>query len=319
VKKIHIFVLSGMMTLSLISTLGCKKKTQQPAIEQKPVTQQSTQPGVSQRKAGTVLETINSSGYTYLYVDTGTEKIWAAAPELQVKAGDSVIISDGMPMSNFHSKTLNRDFEMIYFVSSVLVNGSEQDFSAGKQMPANHPAINNNNNKSGQNPMMADKQSPMSMGKSQMSMGKSQMSMGKSQMSMGKSPMSMGKSPMSMGQSPMSMGKKEVVDIDISGIKKAAGGKTVAEIYNDKANLSDKEIVVRGKIVKFSPAIMGKNWIHLQDGSGSKGTNDLPVTTAAMAQVGDTVLVRGLVTIDKDFGAGYVYKVIIQDAEVLVE
>jgi len=295
VKKVHIFVLTGMMTLTLISTLGCKKKTQQPSIEEKPEMQQSTQPAVSQRKAGIVLETINSSGYTYVHVDTGTEKIWAAAPELQVKVGDSVIIPEGMPMSNFHSKTLNRDFEMIYFVGSVLINGSEQDFSAEKQMPSNHPAINFN---SRQNPMMADKQS---------------------QMSMGQSPMSMGQSQMSMGQSPMSIGKKEVVDIDLSGIKKASGGKTVAEIYNDKANLSGKEIVVRGKIVKFSPAIMGKNWIHLQDGSGSKGTNDLTVTTAAMAQVGDTVLVRGLVTIDKDFGAGYFYKIIIQDAEVLVE
>ncbi len=309
-KKIHIFMLTGMMTLTLISTLGCKKKTQQPAIEGKPGMQQSTQPAGSQLKAGTVLETINSSGYTYVHVDIGTEKIWAAGPEFQVKVGDAVIIPEGVPMSNFHSKTLNRDFEMVYFVGSVLVNGSEQDLSAKNQMPPNHPAINN---KSGQNPMMAGKQS-------QMSMGQSPMSMGKSQMPMGQSPMSMGQSQMSMGQSPMSsMGKKEVVDIDLSGIKKAAGGKTVAEIYNDKANLSGKEIVVRGKIVKFSPAIMGKNWIHLQDGSGSKGTNDLTVTTAAMAQVGDSVLVRGLLTIDKDFGAGYVYKVIIQDAEVLVE
>lgn len=281
-KKIHIFMLTGMMILTLISTLGCKKKSQQPAIEGKPGMQQSTQPAASQLKEGTVLETINSSGYTYVHVDIGTEKIWAAGPEFQVKVGDSVIIPEGIPMSNYHSKTLNRDFEMVYFVGSVLVNGSAQDFSAEKQMPPNHPAINN---KSGQNPMMAGKQSQMS-----------------------------------MGQSPMSsMGKKEVVDIDLSGIKKAAGGKTVAEIYNDKANLSGKEIVVRGKIVKFSPAIMGKNWIHLQDGSGSKGTNDLTVTTAAMAQVGDSVLVRGLLTIDKDFGAGYVYKVIIQDAEVLVE
>jgi hypothetical protein len=64
---------------------------------------------------------------------------------------------------------------------------------------------------------------------------------------------------------------------------------------------------------------MGKNWVHLQDGSGSEGTNDLTVTTDAMVKVGDLVLVNGMVAIDRDFGHGYSYTVILEDAEVTVE
>ena len=76
---------------------------------------------------------------------------------------------------------------------------------------------------------------------------------------------------------------------------------------------------MRGKVVKFSPEIMGKNWIHLQDGTGKEGTNDLTVTTKMMAKVGDTVVISGAVATDKDFGYGYKYGVIIEDADVKVE
>jgi hypothetical protein len=64
---------------------------------------------------------------------------------------------------------------------------------------------------------------------------------------------------------------------------------------------------------------MGKNWLHVQDGTGKPGSNDLMVTSKAAAKVGDTVLVKGVVTLDKDFGAGYRYDVILDDAEVTVE
>ena len=77
--------------------------------------------------------------------------------------------------------------------------------------------------------------------------------------------------------------------------------------------------VVRGKVVKFLPQIMGKNWLHLQDGSGSEGSNDLTVTTATTVNVGDVVLVSGVVSVDRDFGFGYEYDVILEDAEVTVE
>jgi hypothetical protein len=78
--------------------------------------------------------------------------------------------------------------------------------------------------------------------------------------------------------------------------------------------------VFRGKVVKTNPNIMGKNWLHVRDGSGAEGTNDLTVTTAGTApNVGDTVVVKGTVALEKDFGMGYQYDIIVEDAEVTVE
>ena len=102
-----------------------------------------------------------------------------------------------------------------------------------------------------------------------------------------------------------------------ANIKKA--DKTVSEIYASQDGFGGTVITVRGKVVKFSRQIMGKNWIHLQDGTGSAGTNDLTITTASSASVGDMVLVTGKVTLNKDFGAGYKYDRVIEDANVLVE
>ena len=75
---------------------------------------------------------------------------------------------------------------------------------------------------------------------------------------------------------------------------------------------------MRGKVVKYTPAVMGKNWVHLRDGSGTheKANDDLTVTTSGSAAVGDVVLVKGVVHLDRDFGAGYSYAVIIEDASL---
>lgn len=101
-------------------------------------------------------------------------------------------------------------------------------------------------------------------------------------------------------------------------VDKAPDGKTVADTYAAKDELKDKPVVIRGKVVKFLSGIMGKNWLHLRDGSGSgdKGDNDITVTTNDVVAVGDVVTVSGTVRIDKDFGAGYRYPVIVEEAKV---
>lgn len=108
--------------------------------------------------------------------------------------------------------------------------------------------------------------------------------------------------------------------VDLSGIAKADGGKTVEEVYKEKDALANGKVVVRGKVVKVNPGIMGKNWLHVRDGSGGDGTNDLTVTTAgALPDVGEVVVVAGTVVLDQDFGMGYQYPVIVQDAEITIE
>jgi hypothetical protein len=93
---------------------------------------------------------------------------------------------------------------------------------------------------------------------------------------------------------------------------------TVAELHAKKGELVDKEITVRGRVTKYNPGIMGKNWVHLQDGSGAPdaGNFDLTVTTSNDVAVGDVVTVKGPVHLDRDFGAGYKYALIIEDAQV---
>jgi len=103
-------------------------------------------------------------------------------------------------------------------------------------------------------------------------------------------------------------------------VAKASGpdARTVAEIVSRKADLKDKTVVVRGKVVKFTGGVLGKNWIHLRDGSGSAadGTNDVLVTTTDEAKIDDVVLVKGVVHLDRDFGSGYSYQVLIEEASV---
>ena len=113
---------------------------------------------------------------------------------------------------------------------------------------------------------------------------------------------------------------KAAAEVDLTGIAKAEGGKTVAEVFAEKDALAGQPVTFRGKVVKTNPDIMGKNWLHVRDGSGEEGTNDLTITTAGtLPNVGDTVLVTGNVTLNKDFGMGYAYDVLVEDAQVTVE
>jgi hypothetical protein len=214
---------------------------------------------------GKVVETMNSGGYTYVQVDDGAKKLWAAAPQFVVAVGDKVVVPDGMPMQDFQSKTLGRTFDVVYFVPGIQVVGGHAGSAAAA--PAH------------------------------------------------------GVGDLGMASHGMQgHGSGVATAVDLSNIKKADGGQTVAELFANKAALTGKDVAVRGRVVKYTSAVMGKNWIHVQDGTGSTGANDLTVSTSsATAAVGDTVLVRGKLGADKDLGAGYHYDVIIEDAAVAVE
>lgn len=114
---------------------------------------------------------------------------------------------------------------------------------------------------------------------------------------------------------------KPAAEVDLAGIAKADAGLTVAELFDRKAELSGKPVLVRGKVVKVAANIMDRDWVHVRDGSGAEGKNDLTVTTKSTprAKVGDLVLVKGVVTTDKDLGMGYKYDVLIEDGDVQVE
>jgi len=191
---------------------------------------------------GKVTEVIEAAGYTYVEMDTGTERVWAAGPNTLVKVGDNIGFATDMPMANFHSKSLKRDFAIIYFVDGYITGNNTVSASA----------------------------QPL----------------------------------------PEPMGKP------VPGIKPLKGGQTIAEVHNDKQRLKGKIIRVRGLVTKFTPAIMGKNWVHIMDSSSQY---DLTMTTTGTAAADDVVIIEGRVTLDRDFGYGYFYPLIIEDGKVTKE
>jgi hypothetical protein len=213
---------------------------------------------------GTVAETMESGGYTYVRLETAADDIWLAATDLKAATGDRLTVGLDMPMENFHSRTLNRDFSLIYFVSRVARDGEAlEPASATGAGPA---------------------------------------------------------AGMEMGSSHDSTAPTggDASAAPVAPVAPAPGGVAIADVWARRATLSGKVVVVRGQVVKANNAIMGRNWFHLQDGSGKAddGTNDLTITTEEVVKVGDIVTVSGMLVTDKDFGAGYAYDAIVENATV---
>ena len=124
------------------------------------------------------------------------------------------------------------------------------------------------------------------------------------------------------GQAPIGSGsRKAVVPFTEIKVDKATGENsyTVGELYEKAVELNGQTITVRGKIVKVSSNIMGHNWIHIQDGTGSPdaNTHDLVLTTKAVPDQGwDIITAQGVIAANKDFGAGYFYAVILEKAAI---
>ena len=94
------------------------------------------------------------------------------------------------------------------------------------------------------------------------------------------------------------------------------GGMTIAGIISEYGQIEGQEVSLRAKVTKFSPNILQKNWITLQDGTGTAPNDKLVVTTSETVAVGDEVIVTGLVRINVDIGAGYVYEVLLENARL---
>src|SRR4030095_3474717 len=194
---------------------------------------------------GQVLEVLDSGGYTYVRVKTDRGDVWAATTTFAVAKGDMVIVPLENPMRNFHSPTMKRDFDLVYFASRITRPGETS-------------------------------------------------------------------------AAPESMGAAQPDAKLIDPVPPAPGGTSIANVWTNRKSLAGKIVTVRGKVMKYNAAIMGLNWLHVQDGSGSvkDGTHDLTVTSTTESRVGDIVTVTGTVVIDKNFGAGYGYAVMLQGAKI---
>lgn len=112
-----------------------------------------------------------------------------------------------------------------------------------------------------------------------------------------------------------------VTPLIAENIAKASGANayTVGELYEKRLELKDSTVRIQGEVVKVTPNIMGKNWIHIQDGSGNplKNTHDLVVTSSELPAIGRVINFEGTATTDRDFGYSYQYDLLIEDAHSL--
>jgi hypothetical protein len=128
-----------MLAIVAVTSAGCKKKEEAPIVQapgaapagQIPAVAPGTNPHAGLKSVeikpgsghkGTVLETMNSGGYTYAQIDEKGQKLWVAAMQTPVKVGDTVEFPDSPPMVNFQSKTLKRTFDKIVFAPGLAVN-----------------------------------------------------------------------------------------------------------------------------------------------------------------------------------------------------
>lgn len=92
----------------------------------------------------------------------------------------------------------------------------------------------------------------------------------------------------------------------------------ISDLLANKKNYSGKTIMVKGQVTKYNPSIMGKNWIHIQDGSEFGGSFDLTITTDKQVSVGEIITFEGRIALDKDFGYGYVYNVLMEEGKPIL-
>ena len=208
-----------------------------------------------------VQEVLQAGQYTYLRVKEGDKELWLAVTAVQAEVGKTYYYKDGMEMTNFHSKELNRDFPTVYFINEI---STDPQMKSGSDQTPGHGQMS---------PGMGD-------------------------------------------QTPNMQSGKPVIEKQEVKVTPASGGITIADLYAKKDQYSGKTVKIKGKVVKFSAAIMDKNWIHIQDGTDNKGDYDLTITSDATVKVGDMITIEGKVALDKDFGAGYFYKVIVEDGIV---
>lgn len=110
--------------------------------------------------------------------------------------------------------------------------------------------------------------------------------------------------------------KPQIIKLEGIDVPKAEGGITIEELYANPSDFNGKTVKINGMVVKFLPGIMNRNWVHLQDGTKNGDNFDLTVTTQALVNTGEVVTFEGVIAVDKDFGAGYFYPVIMEEAVV---
>ena len=203
-----------------------------------------------------VSEVIQGNTYTYLKVKENMMERWVAIGKRDINKGDVLYYDEALQMTDFHSKEIDRTFDVIYFVNEVSKTPMNLNSGSMGQMPAGHPGSDGHTGKA----------------------------------------------------------KAQNAEVEM---EKNEGELTIADIFESRSDYAKQEFEIRGIVVKVNEKVMGKNWVHIQDGTESDGQFDLTITTQDEVKVGDEVIFKGKLTLEKDFGAGYFYDVIVEEATLV--
>ncbi len=107
----------------------------------------------------------------------------------------------------------------------------------------------------------------------------------------------------------------ETKNTEINKQIEVEGSIKISELVSNKEKYNGKEIQISGKCSKLNPNIMGRNWIHIKDGSMDEF--DLVITSEQAVPEGHIVTMKGTVVLDKDFGAGYKYDLIVENGQIV--
>lgn len=230
---------------------------------------------------GTVKEVLQTNNYTYLLFKEDATEQWVAIPSMQAKVGETYYYAGGLTMNKFQSRELNRSFESVIFLEGVSTDANTVKVSASKPV-SNETASN----------------APAAAGTDTNNMTAANAATGNSG---------------DGGQYTRSVVPVEKKEIKMAPLK---GGVTISELFAKKSAYDGKTVKIKGEVTKFTPAVMNKNWIHIQDGTDYNGKYDMVVTSTNDVKVGDKVTFEGKIALNKDLGYGYFFEVLMEDANV---
>jgi hypothetical protein len=297
-----------LLTISSWSLTSTLYATDEPT--QKTKTVPAPQPA-NETISGKVIETMDAKHYTYVLLEKENKKTWLAAPKMNVTVGEELEFWKGIEMKDFNSTMLNRTFETIFF-SSGLVSGTGPSDEAIVSMA--HGGRSVDQIAADKKETLDKKEAPAQQEQQEQQAQQHPLDKNRQQ---DEEVIKNAHGGQSLAQ--LESGKAPVLSNLADPIEKAPGpdGYKISEIYEKQKELEGKEVAIRGRAIKIAAGILGMNWIHLQDGSGevSSGTHDLTVTTNELPTVGDIITIRGVLHLNKDFGAGYKYALILMEGK----
>ncbi len=240
--------------------------------------QQSAAQVTTTPHTGTVLETMDAAGYTYAKVNEDGNVYWIAGPKTAIAAGDTISFTEQMVMQDFTSKTLNKTFDYLVFANTIV----PADASTAAKTAHAAAAL----------PATKEAKNCDDCGS---------------------------KEHNTTAQKAVATPAKATppAATEVIKVAKLPDGYTIEELYAQKSDLNGTTVSLNAKVVKVSKNIMGKDWVHLQDGSTA---NDITVTGLnTTVAVGDTVTAKGTLKTDVDFGYGYFFPVIIEESTFIVK